>query len=97
MPDIRLPNDVGSATNGTIVPVKEAFPGWEVKRATLHQAAQIPNGGGSTAALYADPGAGLGRSATTGVSMKYDGKNLYCEYKGTAFIIPGANIIIAYL
>ncbi len=72
---------------------KETFEGWDVKRANLHQAYQVPNGGGSTAALYREASSGTGRSATTGIKMKYDGKNLFCEYKGTAFIIPSANII----
>jgi hypothetical protein len=69
------------------------FKGWRVRRANLQTAYQVPHGGGSTVALYSEPGTGIGHSATVGVLMKFDGAVLMCEYKGSVFNIPAANVI----
>lgn len=79
--------------------VASSFPpkGYEVKRITLHQAVDVPLGGGSVSAMYAKPGTGIGRSACTGVNMTFTDTGVFCQFKGQSFIVPLANIIAIYL
>jgi len=73
-----------------------AFKGYEVTRAKLHQSVQVPLFG-EAESLYKTRGEGVGRAALTGVEMKFDGTLLMCRYKGNEFVIPAANVSIAYL
>ncbi len=76
---------------------KTLFEGLDVTRAIFHQAVDVPNGGGSVSSLYSVRSIGTGRSAVSNVKMKYNQDGLFCEYKGTAFVVPLANLIVAYL
>ncbi len=74
------------------------FEGWTVSRACLHQAIQLPNGGDTTASLYSSLTKGIGKgTGRSGVNMKYNSDGLFCEYKGVSFVVPLANVIVAYI
>lgn len=87
-------------TEDTIKVVQGFADGWNVKRAIFHQSVALPAGGDNTTSFYSDNGSnGVGRSAggRSGVKMKYTPDGLFCEYKGTAFIVPLANVVVVYL
>lgn len=91
-------SEVAAIRPNAIIEVhKKVFEGLEITRACLHQAVQVPNGGGTTAAFYSKPGSGIGGSATTGVKMTYNSEGLWCVYKGTAFVVPLANVSVCFL
>lgn len=58
-----------------------------VIRALLHQAAELPGGGGVETSLY----------KAKGVTMVYCDDGLYCEYKGKQFIVPLANVVCVHV
>lgn len=55
-----------------------------IKAAYLKDGAWIPGGLGQQRVLD--------EIKAKGVSMTYDGSNLWCEYKGNKFVVPRANI-----
>ncbi len=74
------------------------FEGWDVKRAILIEAFPLPHGGDTTTSFYASIKSGIGSaSGRTGIQMKYHRDGLFCEYKGSAFIIPLSNVKGVYL
>jgi hypothetical protein len=83
--------------NSVIEIHKTLFEGLDVTRALFHQSVDFPNGGGQATSAYFKPGTGIGRSALTGVKMKYNQDGLFCEYKGSILVIPLANVVAAYL
>lgn len=81
------------ARDNTIIEIhKTLFEGIDVQRAVLHSSFPVPGGGGETESLYSKVATGIGKSAVSGVKMKYNSDGLFCEYKGSAFVIPLANV-----
>lgn len=78
---------------------KVLFEGLDVRRTILHQGVPLPNGGDTTTSMYSEVGqTGVGKSTgRSGVKMKYNQDGLFCEYKGHAFVIPLANVVVVYL
>ena len=74
----------------------DAFKGYKVIRAKLHQSAPIPLHG-ETESLYAAKVEGVGKAALTNVEMKFDGIILMCRYKGKEFGFPAANVSVFFL
>ena len=60
--------------------------GYDVTRVLMHQAFTVP-GGSTETSMY----------AAKGIKMTYTKDGLFCEHKGKGFIVPLANIIVAYL
>lgn len=78
--------------NKTVEIYKVLFEGLDVKRAILHGSFPVP-GHGETESMYSGATiSGIGKSAVTGVKMKYNADGLFCEFKGAAFVIPLANV-----
>ena len=61
----------------------------KVQSAQLHTPVQLPKGGGVTASL--NP------SKLEKIKMEWDDGALYCDYKGSEFVIPESNIVALLL
>jgi|SRR5271154_7167113 len=82
----RTPPDTQSLKESPNPPIKSnTEASWTVERVVLHQGFTIP-GGPTETSMYTHKG----------VEMKYTPHGLFCEYKGNKFIVPLANVIVAY-